>query len=96
MLMEPFIQLHTGDNVVIALQHLDKGFEIPWNGQIIKLADTIGFGHKIAIHRIEKGAKILKYGLPIGSATQTIAAGNHVHVHNLKSDYTIDNVKQQH
>lgn len=94
--MEPFIQLHPDDNVVIALQNLDKGYEILWNRQSIELAVTIDFGHKIAIKKIEKGARILKYGLPIGSATQTITAGNHVHVHNLKSDYTIDNIKQQH
>jgi hypothetical protein len=30
---------------------------------------------------------VLKYGLPIGSATRAIAAGEHVHVQNLKSDY---------
>ena len=31
--------------------------------------------------------KVLKYGLPIGSATRDIAAGEHVHVQNMKSDY---------
>ncbi len=31
---------------------------------------------------------ILKYGAPIGVATQAIAAGAHVHVHNMRSDYT--------
>ena len=30
----------------------------------------------------------MKYGAPIGSATAAIAAGEHVHVHNMKSDYT--------
>jgi hypothetical protein len=33
------------------------------------------------------GAKIIKYGVPIGSATCEIAAGDHVHTHNLRSDY---------
>ena len=34
------------------------------------------------------GDKVMKYGAPIGSATQAIALGDHVHLHNLKSDYT--------
>lgn len=90
--MESFIQLHPDDNVVIALQHLEKGAAITWKQQNIELDVAIGFGHKIAIEPIEKGGRILKYGLPIGSATKTITAGDHVHVHNLKSDYTINDI----
>ena len=37
---------------------------------------------------IGAGEKVLKYGAPIGSATCAIAAGEHVHLTNLKSDYT--------
>ncbi|HRJ73596.1 MAG TPA: SAF domain-containing protein [Terrimicrobiaceae bacterium] len=36
---------------------------------------------------IRTGEKILKYGVPIGSATCDIAFGEHVHLHNMKSDY---------
>ena len=32
--------------------------------------------------------KILKYGAVIGSLTQPVAAGDHIHTHNLDSDYT--------
>ncbi len=32
--------------------------------------------------------KILKYGMPIGIATRNIAAGEHVHIHNIRSAYT--------
>ena len=45
-------------------------------------------GHKIARRAIAAGEKIVKYGAPIGSATVAIPAGAHVHVHNVKSDYT--------
>ena len=37
---------------------------------------------------IAAGEKVLKYGAPIGTATAAIAAGEHVHVHNIESDYT--------
>ena len=42
---------------------------------------------QVAVRAIEQGEKVLKYGLPIGSATRDIEAGEHVHVQNMKSDY---------
>ena len=45
-------------------------------------------GHKLARRPIAPGEKVRKYGAPIGTATRAIAAGEHVHVHNLASDYT--------
>jgi hypothetical protein len=30
---------------------------------------------------------VYKCGVPIGSAKETIRAGSHIHLHNLKSDY---------
>ena len=40
-------------------------------------------GHKYAITDIPKGTPVIKYGNPIGYATCDIAAGEHVHSHNL-------------
>ena len=42
-------------------------------------------GHKIALCDIEKGADIIKYGYPIGYATENIAEGDTVHSHNMKT-----------
>lgn len=42
-------------------------------------------GHKIALRPIEQGEDIIKYGYPIGYATQGIAEGEHVHSHNMKT-----------
>jgi hypothetical protein len=44
-------------------------------------------GHKIARRPIAPGDKILRYGAAIGSAIAPIAPGEHVHMHNMKSDY---------
>lgn len=41
--------------------------------------------HKYALRNIKKGEKIIKYGFPIGVATQDISEGEHVHTHNLKT-----------
>jgi len=43
-------------------------------------------GHKIALCPIAAGENIIKYGCPIGHATQAIAAGEAVHSHNLATN----------
>lgn len=43
-------------------------------------------GHKYALFDIKKGENIIKYGFPIGHATEDIAAGAHVHTHNVKTN----------
>ena len=48
--------------------------------------DQIPLGHKVAIKEIRSGNPIIKYGEIIGKATKAIAAGQHVHVHNV-TDY---------
>lgn len=43
-------------------------------------------GHKIALRDIKKGEDVIKYGYPIGHATEDIKAGDHVHTHNIKTN----------
>ena len=42
-------------------------------------------GHKFALRRIRAGEKVIKYGMPIGTALCDIEEGEHVHTHNLKT-----------
>ena len=42
-------------------------------------------GHKIALCSIKKGESVIKYGYPIGVATEDIACGEPVHSHNMKT-----------
>lgn len=42
-------------------------------------------GQKYAVKDIKKGERIIKYGFPIGVATEDIRAGEHIHSHNLKT-----------
>ena len=48
----------------------------------INLAD----GHKYALRDIKAGENIIKYGNPIGHATEDIKQGEHVHTHNVKTN----------
>ena len=45
-----------------------------------------GDGHKYALRDIAEGEDVIKYGMPIGHATRPIAKGEHVHVHNVKTN----------
>jgi altronate dehydratase len=55
-------------------------------GRRIVACQQIPAGHKIALSPIAAGERVLKYGEAIGCASQAIAAGEHVHVHNLRSE----------
>ena len=81
------------DNVITTLGDItagegvisrSKGKEITY-----KCNQDIPFGHKMAIEDIKKGDKIIKYGEPIGSATQDIKKGDWVHTHNVRDDYIV-------
>jgi altronate dehydratase small subunit len=81
------LQLAPQDNVLIALADLEPGDWIRWEDRSIQLTARIPLGHKVAAQAIPAGSKIIKYGVPIGTATESIAFGCHVHTHNLRSDY---------
>jgi len=76
------------DNVVVARERIAAGTAVMVAGCRIVQRRDIPIGHKLAWRPIAAGAKVMKYGAPIGSAIVDIAPGAHVHTHNMKSDYT--------
>ena len=79
--------LDPGDNVLVLTRSVRAGDAIPFGDRTFGLEKPLDLGHKIAARDIKAGEQILKYGVPIGSASQDIRAGEHVHLHNMKSDY---------
>jgi altronate hydrolase len=77
----PTIRIHAADNVVIARRQLLGGTPIEEEG--ITVSGLVPAGHKVAARDIAAGAPVRRYNQIIGSATQPIAAGQHVHTHNL-------------
>jgi hypothetical protein len=80
--------LHADDNVLVTRAPIAAGEPIQIGGARVTLARNMPLGHKLARRPIAVGEKIRKYGAPIGTATSDIATGEHVHVHNIASDYT--------
>ena len=52
-------------------------------GIVVDNSQSIPAGHKVAIKTIAKGAPIIKFGYAIGLASEEIALGEHVHIHNV-------------
>jgi len=83
------IRLHREDDVVIARSQLVAGTFLSEEG--VKVIGLIPPGHKMAARAIESGSPVRRYGQIIGFASQPIAAGQHVHTHNLvMGDFTRD------
>lgn len=76
------IRIHPADDVVIARQQLVGGTLIASEG--ITVIGLVPPGHKVAVRAIAEGEPVRRYNQIIGTAKQPIAAGQHVHTHNLE------------
>lgn len=77
------LRIDPGDTVATCLTDTAADDRITVDMATITLIDTIPRGHKFALAPIARGDAVIKYGFPIGVATADIAAGAHVHSHNL-------------
>jgi altronate dehydratase small subunit len=84
--------MNAKDNVATALERLEGGVPttviLPSQEVFREVTPekSIPTGHKLAVKEIRKGDHVVKYGQVIGTATQDIGLGDHVHVHNVMSN----------
>ena len=79
--MKRTIVINPADSVAVALCALQKGE----SAEGVTLLCDIAKGHKFALRPIKAGEPVIKYGAVIGYACEDIAAGAHVHTHNMKT-----------
>ncbi|MCG8510887.1 MAG: UxaA family hydrolase [Rhodospirillales bacterium] len=79
--------INDGDNVGVACTNLAAGTKVTAGQDEITVSADVELGHKIALAPLAAGDKIVKWGAPIGSVTEAVDAGDHVHLHNMQSDY---------
>jgi altronate hydrolase len=77
--MNPTIRLHPDDDVLIARAQLVSGTSV----EGLTVRGLVPPGHKIAVRALAQGAPVRRYNQIIGFASKAIAAGEHVHTHNL-------------
>jgi hypothetical protein len=80
--------LSPGDTVFVLRAAIEAGETVALEDGQATLSVRLGMGHKIARHAVAAGDRVVKYGAPIGRATEDIPAGAHVHMHNLASQHT--------
>src|SRR5262245_50667772 len=92
------IRLHPEDDVVIARLEIPTGTLL--TKENVRAIVTIPAGHKIAVRAVAQGKPVRRYNQIIGFATRDIAAGDHVHVHNIamadiQRDYAYSSLVKQ-
>ncbi len=85
------LHIHPKDNVAVMLEGVKAGAVLTMDGESLTVISDIAKGHKVAVAPIAMGSEIVKYGFPIGRAVTDIARGDHVHVHNVKSQLGTQN-----
>lgn len=89
--MRHFLVHDARDNVGVAVVDIEAGRDAV--GALIDDGTTVNvrslqpipLGHKIALRAFTVGDTVTKYGEDIGKVVADIRAGEHVHVHNLKT-----------
>ena len=74
------------DNVAVARVTLRPGTTLLGDNEVdspVPVRQFIPSGHKIALQAVTPGEPVVRYGQIIGFASQPIAAGDHVHTHNV-------------
>ena len=84
--MLKYIIIHPADNVAVALQPLEEGESITYGSTIVKVREQVPAGHKVSFAHIAAGQDVIKYGSPIGHATETIEPGRWVNERMLRTN----------
>ena len=85
--LPPLLLLHPDDNILVARRDIAAGERVEIDGQSFAMPVAIELGHKLARRALAADTRVFKYGAPIGSMKIAAARGEHVHLHNLRSDY---------
>ncbi|WP_028933168.1 UxaA family hydrolase [Pseudonocardia spinosispora] len=84
MSAQRLIRLQPVDDVAIAAADVPAGAQVDAGDGPFTVREAVGRGHKVALHELRAGERVLRYGQVIGFAGRDIAVGEHVHVHNLE------------
>ena len=86
MNLSSFIKINPVDSVVVCLRPFKQGETINVNGKKIQVLQDTPAGHKVLINDAAQGENIIKYGYPIGHATEALKAGQWVNENNLNTN----------
>lgn len=79
-----FLQIHSADNVLVALQDLPKGKTISFNGKSFALREDVRGKHKFTTGDLRAGDAITMYGILVGKALSDIPQGAAISTTNVR------------
>ncbi len=78
------LKVHPKDNVLVALQDLQKGQSIEFSGETFILQDDVKAKHKFFTTDLQPGDKVIMYGVLVGTAQKFIAKASWMSTENIK------------
>ncbi|HUY30525.1 MAG TPA: UxaA family hydrolase, partial [Acidimicrobiales bacterium] len=75
------------DDCAVARVPIPAGTLVQIAGEQVLVGIDLGVGHKIAVRNLAPGDRVRKSGAVVGRTTAAVATGEHLHLHNLRSDY---------
>jgi altronate hydrolase len=87
-----FLRIHPKDNLLVALQDIEKGYVVDTEADPFSLQDNIPAKHKFSIEDLRKGDPLIMYGSLVGEATELIPKGSLISMQNVvhaSADYKV-------
>lgn len=81
-----YLKINPADNVAVAIDNLKAGDTIIIDNQPIVLNEAIPAGHKFALKDFVANEAIIKYGYPIGHATEAKKSGDWMNENNIQTN----------
>ena len=81
-----YLKINSSDNVAVAIDNLKAGDNILIDNQPLVLNDDIPAGHKFALKDFTEGEAVIKYGYPIGHATEAKKRGDWMNENNIQTN----------
>ena len=81
-----YLKINSSDNVAVAIDNLKAGDNILIDNQPLVLNDDIPAGHKFALKDFTEGEAVIKYGYPIGHATESKKRGDWMNENNIQTN----------
>lgn len=84
--MNTFLQIHPLDNVLVALQDLEQGTQISFEGATIPLLQKVPAKHKFLVQPLQPGDAIRMYGVTVGKTLRALGTGELITTENIQHD----------
>jgi altronate hydrolase len=78
------LTVHPGDNVMVALEDLQKGTRVETGSGIITLTDDIPAKHKFFLNNMQPGDEVIMYGVLVGKTTSSVSRGGLMTTENVR------------